>query len=210
MLNKVGPVSFATLQRHAAIKMWYPELGQKHISGWWRAMKYFSLIIYFSYVVAELKRLFYEYFAWMLRVTCSITVAIWLLGRFLNTQFKKKQSSYTFIAKRSKNQRGCICWNVTWHWQNIDWISLFGNVTWKCLENKLIEATISSSKVILQHSLLKIIHFFQLQMCYLIHPGLQYYCFFEQVKLYQLYELWQMPRQVWAIFFVQKPLQQFW
>ena len=62
-------------------------------------------------------------------------------------------------------------------------------------------------KIILYLSFTKQITSFSYQHSISFTHGLQHYCFLGQANLYQLCGLWQMSRQIWTIFTVQKRFQ---
>ena len=110
--------------------MGYLQLGRKHIFSSLRAIQYSLLTIYFPYVFAEKKKLFFDYFVKDLRTTCIITAAIRLLCCFLNKWIWKTRYYY-FLHKPTKKERGSIYGNVTWHRPKKGRISLYRTVTWQ-------------------------------------------------------------------------------
>ena len=85
--------------------LWYLQLGMKNILSSWRAVLYSLLTIYFSYVLAEIKRLFFEKIVEKLGITCNITAGIWLLRRFLNEWIWKTRYCYYFYKPTEKGIR---------------------------------------------------------------------------------------------------------
>ena len=151
--------------------MWYLQLGTKHTLSSWHAIQYSLLTIYFSEVVAETKRLFFEKFVWKLGITCNITAAIWLLQRFLNKWIWKTRYYY-FLYKPTKKGKMLHKWKchviMTKKWRNI--------LIWKIhVTMTMKDAYISNEMQLQNHSLTsfrKTNHFFQPSSFYLVHPWL--------------------------------------
>ena len=98
-------------------KTWYLQLGRENILSLWRAIQYSLLTIVFSYVFAEIKRLFFEkkmYKSWELLVTLQLPsdccVVFWtnesenkILLLFVHTHQKRQE--VPFMEKSRDNDQ---------------------------------------------------------------------------------------------------------
>ena len=129
-----------------------------------------------------------------------------LLRRFLN-KWIWKTSFFYFLYKPTKKRNKFLIWKcqVTMPKKGKNLLIWTSHVTMTkrdtCISNE------TQLKIILQFSFTKTYTSFSYQHFISFTHGLQQYCFLGQVNLYRLCGFWQMSRQIWTIFLVEKRFQ---
>ena len=174
------------------------------MASWW-ITQYSLLTIHFSYMFAELTRLFFEHFAQRLEMACSITAATWLLSCFLNERIWKMNFQWVFCTNIPKKEK--ISWSGKVTWPRTKKRRKSPDIKtnhdseqqWSVNKQKL-----TASKSFFKFLCQEVISFVSYQRAVSFTNGLQDCCFFGQTKFYQLCGFWKMSRQVWTIFAIQK------
>ena len=61
--------------------------------------------MYFSYVYAELRRLFFESFVWKLGLTCNIAAATWFWNCSHHKRIWKKKTKFSYFSYNPTNKK---------------------------------------------------------------------------------------------------------
>ena len=109
--------------------------------------------------------------------------------------------------KPTKKRKRFHMRKFTWQCPKKEKISLYGKVTWQWPKQMRIWVTKCSSKSFFNFLSQKRITSFSYQHSISFTHGLQHYCFLGKANVYRLCGLWEMSRQIWTIFMVQKRFQ---
>ena len=170
--------------------MWYLQLGRKHNLSSWRAIQYSILSIFFFISVCRNKEAVFWKICLKTGNHFNITAAIWFFRRFLNKWIWKTRYYY-FLYKPTKKGKRFLIWKSH--------VTMTRREAYICNEMQLKSFSYLLSQ--------KQITPFSYQLSISFTHGLQHYCFLGQANLYRLIGVWQISRQIWTIFLVQKRFQ---